>query len=74
MAEGYDWDAEPIEQLGVSIRVLSCLRFRGVTSIGQLCGMSELELLDGQSWGETAVREIRVALATLGLHMRDPGG
>jgi DNA-directed RNA polymerase subunit alpha len=71
MAERKDWSAEPLETLGLSVRAHRCVQRRGVATIGQLCAMSELELLEHQSWGETTLREIRDRLAERGLRMRE---
>ena len=60
----------PLESLGLSVRILRCLRHRGVTSVEQLCTFSELELCAGQSWGESVLREVREKLAERKLRLR----
>ncbi len=73
MESSRDWHAELVETLGLSRRVHNCIQRRGVKTIGQLCRMSEAELLANQSWGETTLLEVRARLAELGLRLRDDG-
>lgn len=71
MAQERDWHAEPLETLGLSVRPLNCLRARGIETVGQLCCVPTAELLSGQSWGETTLKEARSRLATFGLRLYD---
>jgi DNA-directed RNA polymerase subunit alpha len=60
----------PLESLGLSVRALRCLQSRDVASVEHLCEFSEAELLEYQSWGETALREVRDRLSERGLRLR----
>src|SRR5262245_36673351 len=71
MADERDWHTAPLEVLGLSVRHFKCLRFRGIQTVGQLCCMPIDQLLSGQSWGETTLKEARSKLSVLGLRLYD---
>lgn len=68
-----EWDKVPLSELHLSHRPRAILERRGITTVGQLCSFSALELLSNQSWGMTTIEEIMARLAEHGLALRpDP--
>jgi DNA-directed RNA polymerase alpha subunit len=45
MLEERDWFAVPLEALGLSVRVLNCVRSTGVATVGEVCQYSIDEIL-----------------------------
>jgi DNA-directed RNA polymerase alpha subunit len=71
MAEQTDWFAVPLEALGLSVRVLNCVRTTGATTVGAICQFSIDEILSGRSFGEVSSTELERRLAARGLRLRD---
>lgn len=71
MAEERDWHCEPLEVLGLSVRPFNCLSHRGIRTVGQLCCTPINEMLSGQSWGDTTLKDARCKLAIFGLKLWD---
>ena len=79
MDEHYDHDREkvrqqvegvmsiPIAQFELSVRSRNCLQKMGILTIGDLCKVSEMELLNSKNFGETSLVEIREMMANKGL-------
>jgi DNA-directed RNA polymerase alpha subunit len=68
-----DWFTEPLETLGLSARGLNRARKAGATTVGELCLLTEDDLLatTGGLAAESR-REIREKLAAVGLRLSDP--
>jgi len=79
MDEHYDHDREkvrqqiagvmsiPIAQFELSVRSRNCLQKMGILSLGDLCRVTELDLLNSKNFGETSLVEIREMMANKGL-------
>jgi len=79
MDEHYDHDREkvrqqiagvmgiPIAQFELSVRSRNCLQKMGILSLGDLCKVTEMELLNSKNFGETSLVEIREMMANKGL-------
>jgi DNA-directed RNA polymerase alpha subunit len=53
---------EPISELGLTVRSYNCLRNEEIETIGQLCDLSETNLMRIINLGRKSVFEIRKAL------------
>lgn len=60
----------PVSVLTLSRRARNVLAYQDIRSIGQLCTMTELDLLRMGRFGPKTVREIRIALGKIGLSLR----
>ncbi len=60
----------PIERLGLSVRALNVLRNLKITSVLQLCDMSERELIMSRYCGRKSFNEIREILGAFGYKLR----
>lgn len=79
MDEFYDHDREknrqqiagvmsiPIAQFELSVRSRNCLQKMGILTLGDLCRVTELELLNSKNFGETSLVEIREMMSNKGL-------
>ena len=79
MDEDYDHERErarqqiagvmniPIAQFELSVRSRNCLQKMGILTLGDLCKISELDLLNSKNFGETSLVEIREMMANKGL-------
>ena len=63
--------ALPIESLSLQSRSYNALRRRGILTIGELVAHSEADLLDIRNFGTKSIEEIKVALAGLGMTLKD---
>lgn len=63
----------PIEVLGLSEYVLKALRSGGISTVGELLGMSEIEILKIPAAGRRALTEIKDALTIRGLFLQSQG-
>ncbi len=59
----------PIAELELSVRASNCLESVKVEVVGQLVEMTEEDLLKIRSLGRTSLREIKIKLADIGLHL-----
>jgi uncharacterized protein (TIGR02996 family) len=69
----HDWlqVVEPLALLGkLTQRAQIFLATKRITTVGQLCDLTDLELLTWRGFGETLLREVREKLARLGLCLR----
>ncbi|MFK7769314.1 MAG: DNA-directed RNA polymerase subunit alpha C-terminal domain-containing protein [Mariniblastus sp.] len=57
----------PIAQFELSVRSRNCLQKMGIITLGDLCKVSEMELLNSKNFGETSLVEIREMMANKGL-------
>ena len=79
MDEHYDHDREkmrqqiagvmgiPIAQFELSVRSRNCLQKMGILTLGDLCKVTEMELLNSKNFGETSLIEIREMMTNKGL-------
>ena len=64
----------PVAELELSIRSRRALESMGVKSVGELCRLTEHELLQCRNFGQTSLNEIRQKLADLSLGLREEQG
>ena len=67
-AEG---DDRLIEELEIGVRAYNCLKRAGIQTIGDLLQKSESELKAIPNFGERSIDEVKEALTSLGLSLRD---
>ena len=58
-----------LAELNLSVRATNCLESEGITTVRDLVGRSEDELLTVRNFGDTTLVEVRERLDTLGLRM-----
>jgi len=58
-----------VEQLDLSVRTGNCLRRGGISTVGELIGKSEKELLSLRNFGQKSKQELEEHLNTLGLSL-----
>ena len=63
--------ALPIESLNLQSRSYNALRRRGILTVGELVAHSEADLLDIRNFGTKSIEEIKEALASLGMTLKD---
>ena len=61
----------PIEDLNLAVRSNNCFKREGVHTVGELVARSESDLLDIRNFGQKSINEVKVALAALGLALKD---
>jgi len=59
----------PVEDLGLSVRSMNCLRAENIQSVRDLIGRSESELLSLRNFGKTSLDEVKGCLDALGLSL-----
>ena len=59
----------PVEQLELSVRTMNCLRRGGITTVGELIGKGEKELLSLHNFGQKSMQELMERLQSLGLSL-----
>lgn len=59
----------PVSDLDLSVRAGNCLEAANIQTVGELCSMTEPELLKIRAFGKTSLREIRAKLVSLGVHL-----
>ncbi|MFC1964551.1 DNA-directed RNA polymerase subunit alpha [Chloroflexota bacterium] len=64
--EKYDM---PVEQLGLSVRTMNCLRRSGLATVGELIGKGQKELLKLRNFGQKSCIEIEERLNEMGLSL-----
>ncbi len=62
-----------VEQLELSVRTMNCLRRGGITTVGELIGKGEQELLSLHNFGQKSMQEVRERLEALGLSLTPLG-
>lgn len=63
----------PLEELGLSTRIINALRSAGVTSLHKLLMQPREQLLQIRNFGENALKEVEEKLSELGLELRSEG-
>ena len=58
-----------VDQLNLSVRTLNCLRRGNITTLGELAGKKEKDLLNLRNFGMKSMREIQDRLAGMGLSL-----
>jgi hypothetical protein len=61
---------QPLSLLGLSVRASNHAQRRGITTVGQLCALTDEDVLVWGGFGETTLREVQEALARAGLRLR----
>lgn len=61
--------AMPIAELDLSVRASNCLEAANITTIGELCQKTDVELLKLRQFGKTTLKEITKKLAERELHL-----
>ncbi len=64
-------DDRLIEELEIGVRAYNCLKRAGIQTIGELTPKSEGELKAIPNFGDRSIEEVKEALASLGLSLRD---
>ncbi|MGO8750862.1 MAG: DNA-directed RNA polymerase subunit alpha C-terminal domain-containing protein [Thermoguttaceae bacterium] len=59
----------PVTDFELSVRSRNCLQKMGVQTLGDLCKLTEAELLSSKNFGETSLIEIKEMLASKGLKL-----
>ena len=59
----------PVDQLNLSVRTLNCLRRGNITTLGELAGKKERDLLNLRNFGMKSMREIQDHLAGMELSL-----
>jgi len=67
---GVKWRSVNVTIAGFSIRTAMCLKYENITTIGQLCDKTKVELLRIPNFGRKSLREVQDFLGTYGLTLR----
>lgn len=62
-----------IKDLGFSVRTFNCLRKVGISTVAELIGHSESELIAIKNFGRKSLNEVKDKLAEMGLSLRESG-
>lgn len=62
--------ARPVADLNLSVRARKCMTRLGITTLGELVGRTQEELLESKNFGVTSLNEVRSKLTDLGLKLR----
>ena len=62
----------PVEQLDLSVRTMNCLRRGGISTVGELIGKGEKELMALRNFGQRSKQELEERLNELGLSLTPP--
>lgn len=65
-----DWRNEPLLVLDLSVRSRIHAERRNITTLGQLCDLSEDDVMEWNGFGESILRDIRSKLAERGLALK----
>jgi DNA-directed RNA polymerase subunit alpha len=68
---GSEGDDRLIEELEIGVRAYNCLKRAGIQTIGDLVQKSDSELKAIPNFGERSIDEVKEALTSLGLSLRD---
>lgn len=60
----------PVADLNLSVRARKCMSRLGITTLSELVGRSQDDLLESKNFGVTSLNEVRQKLADLGLKLR----
>jgi len=61
---------KPLSDLELSVRSRHCMGLLGLASVGDLCAISEAELMTIKNFGQTSLNEVKQKLAELGLSLK----
>ncbi len=64
--------ATPVDRIELSVRSRKALESLRITTLGQLVGKTEADLLACKNFGQTSLNEVRQRLAEYGLQLREP--
>lgn len=67
-------DDMPVENLGLSVRSLNCLKRAGVRTVGDLRSYTEEDVMKLKNFGQKSLDEINEKLLEYGLALRRPDG
>ena len=59
----------PVTDMDLSVRASNCLEAANLQTVGELCAMTESDLLKIRAFGKTSLKEIRAKLISLGLNL-----
>lgn len=62
-----------VEQLDLSVRTMNCLRHAGITTIGELIGQGERELLALRNFGQKSLTELKEKLQAIDISLSPSG-
>lgn len=65
MSNGDAPENMPIEELELSVRAYNCLKRAGINTVGELCSMSDEELMKIRNLGKKCIEEIKQKLASV---------
>lgn len=65
---------KPVAELELSVRARRALQALGVNTVGDLCALTEAELLGVKNFGSTSLDEVKEKLEKWGLHLRQISG
>lgn len=68
--ESLELAGQPLSVLGLSLRAGHHAKRRGITTVGQLCTLTEEDVLVWGGFSDTTLREVREALGRVGLRLR----
>jgi DNA-directed RNA polymerase subunit alpha len=63
-------ESAPIDELELSVRSRKCMDRLGITTIGELCDLSEGDLIAAKNFGRVSLNEIKQKLAERGLSLK----
>ena len=61
--------SKPVSELELSVRSRRCLQRLNINSLGELCQLTEVELLSTRNFGVTSLEEVKTRLAEHGLQL-----
>lgn len=59
-----------VEDLDLTVRSWNCLNVENIKTVGQLCGLTENELLKLPNFGRKSLKEIKEVLTKLGVSLK----
>lgn len=62
----------PVEQMGLSVRTMNCLRRGNIATVGQLMEKTDEELMSLRSFGQKSLDEVKNKLSEMGLVPSEP--
>lgn len=64
-------DDKPIESLELSVRSYNCLKRAGISTIGELTGKTEEEMMKVRNLGKKSLKEVKDKLTSMGLSFKN---
>jgi len=61
---------KPLSDLELSVRSRHCMGILGLATVGDLCAISEAELMTIKNFGQTSLNEVKQKLAELSLSLK----